>query len=133
MCLFENLVCLVRLISNQKELFVWHFSMSFFNSFGLIGFFSPFFVVYFLFFFGWVRAFYFRKQFLISLLSLELVVLSLFLGMLFIFGLFLKPVSFAFYLLVLGACEARLGLSLLVNIVRLGGNDMLSLFKVVKC
>lgn len=107
--------------------------MSFFNSFGLVSFLSPFSVVYALFFFGWVSAFYFRKQFLMSLLSLELIVLSLFLGLLFIFGLFLKPVSFAFYLLVLGACEASLGLRLLVNIVRLGGNDMLSLFKRVKC
>jgi len=95
--------------------------------------FSFYLVVCFVFICGWFSTFYFRKQFLLSLLSLELVTLSLFLLVVLVFGSVGKSISVSFYLLVLGACEARLGLSLLVSMVRLRGRDMLRLFRVIKC
>lgn len=107
--------------------------MSFFNGIGSFIFWSPFLGAYVFFVLGWVSAFYFRKQFLVSLLSLELVVLGLFLGVSFCIRMIGHPVSISFYLLVFGACEASLGLRLLVSIVRLAGRDMLSLLRAVKC
>lgn len=107
--------------------------MSMYSRVGRAVFLSPFLIVCVFFIFGWVSAFYFRKQFLVSLLSLELVVLGLFLGVSFFIRIISHPVSISFYLLVFGACEARLGLRLLVGMVRLVGGDMLRLLRVVKC
>lgn len=105
-------------------------SLMFFYSGAYLSFFM---LVFLCFICGWFRTYYFRKQFLLSLLSLELVSLRLFLLVVFLLGMYGKSISVAFYLLVLAACEASLGLRLLVNIVRLSGRDMLSLFRVVKC
>lgn len=67
------------------------------------------------------------------LLRLELIVLSLFLGfVVYLIGLD-APVTFTLYLLVLGACEATLGLCLLVRLVRLVGRDMLRKVRFIKC
>lgn len=82
---------------------------------------------------GWVRTYFFRKQFLLSLLRLEFLVLSLFLGFVGLVGSIGGFVSITFYLLVMGACEATLGLSLLVGFVRLLGSDILSKVRLVKC
>lgn len=100
--------------------------------------FNPYYISFFLVFFvvfgcGWFSAYYFRKQLLLRLLSLEVVLLGLFLFFVLVFTCIDKPVSFTFYLLVLGACEARLGLSLLVVLVRVVGNDVLRLFGFSKC
>jgi NADH:ubiquinone oxidoreductase subunit K len=104
---------------------LFRFFSSFYISFSL--------VVFIVFGCGWFSAYFFRKQLLLSLLSLELVLLGLFLSFIFIFVFMGKPVCFSFYLLVLGACEASLGLSLLVVLVRVVGNDMLRLFRFIKC
>ena len=90
-------------------------------------------VMVFLFFVGWLSVYFFRKQFLYRLLSLEFLVLSLFMLYLRLVSCVRGSVSFVFYLLVLGACEATLGLSLLVSLVRLTGRDMLGKFFFVKC
>jgi NADH:ubiquinone oxidoreductase subunit K len=37
------------------------------------------------------------------------------------------PSSYSIFILVLGACEARLGLSILINVTRFKGNDMITL------
>lgn len=84
-------------------------------------------------FFGLLSAFYFRKQLLISLLRLEFIVLGIFIGVIFLLGCLGKPFSIAFYLLVLGACEASLGLSLMVRMVRFSGGDMLNFLSLIKC
>jgi NADH:ubiquinone oxidoreductase subunit K len=91
------------------------------------------FVVCFVFLSGWVSTYLFRKQFLLSLLSLEFMVLSLFLGFIGTLRVLGKSVSVTIYLLVLGACEATLGLCLLVSFVRLVGSDMLRKVGLVKC
>lgn len=82
---------------------------------------------------GFVSVYYFRKQLLVSLLSLEFMVLGLFIGVIFVLGRLGKPFSISFYLLVLGACEASLGLRLMVRMVRFRGGDMLSFLRLIKC
>lgn len=96
-------------------------------------FFSFFFLVGVVFGGGWLRTYFFRKQLLLSLLSLEFLVLSLFLGFVFVLRAVGVEVSVGFYLLVLGACEATLGLCLLVGFVRLLGRDMLRKVRLIKC
>lgn len=76
--------------------------------------------------FAWCRVFYFRKQLILRLLRVELIILGLFLGYVFIMGDLGKRVALTFYLLVLGACEASLGLSLLVVLTRYLGRDILN-------
>ena len=94
---------------------------------------SPFIVLTSLFYLGLVRAFYFRKQFLIRLLRIEFIMLILFIRTILRIRIFGKPTSSAFYLLIIGACEASLGLRLLVGLIRLGGGDILSLKTGIKC
>lgn len=59
------------------------------------------------------------------LLRLEFIVLGLFLRFVSVIGRLDKRVSFTFYLLILGACEARVGLCLLVVLTRYIGRDTL--------
>lgn len=66
-----------------------------------------------------------RKKLLICLLSLEFMLLGIFLLIIFKFSVIQQSISNSIFILVLGACEARLGLSLLINIARFKGNDML--------
>jgi len=74
-----------------------------------------------------------RTHFLTALLALELLVIIVII-MLVLAGL--KSGQhldrLVFVLLALGACEARLGLSLLVAIVRSYGNDLLKSLRVNK-
>lgn len=69
--------------------------------------------------------FYFRRQLLVVLVGLEIVGLVLFLIIMMFFSNFSQPMALPFYVLILGACEARLGLSLFVMVTRLKGSDIL--------
>uniref|UniRef100_UPI0030E56EFA NADH dehydrogenase subunit 4L n=1 Tax=Optediceros marginatum TaxID=3128126 RepID=UPI0030E56EFA len=73
------------------------------------------------------------KHLLNILLSLEAVTMSLFI---FLFTL-MNNISFsgemALILITLGACEASLGLSILVSMIRMRGNDYVSSFSSQKC
>nr|YP_005089256.1 NADH dehydrogenase subunit 4L [Flustra foliacea]AEX16061.1 NADH dehydrogenase subunit 4L [Flustra foliacea] len=79
-----------------------------------------------------LSVFYFRKQLLVVLLSMEFVLLSLFVLVVLVYSSFGQSVSTSFYILILGACEASLGLSLLVVMTRIKGMDMLSLLSLMK-
>nr|BAJ24565.1 NADH dehydrogenase subunit 4L [Neohirasea japonica] len=72
-------------------------------------------------------------HFLITLLSLEYIVLSLFLLMFIylmfsFFDLFLLMILLTFWV-----CEATLGLSLLVGLIRGYGNDYFCSFNLLQC
>nr|QIZ12671.1 NADH dehydrogenase subunit 4L [Acanthopleura echinata] len=74
-----------------------------------------------------------RKHLLNSLLSLEMMMLSIFLV---IFSCSVNISSeglVVFILLALAACEAALGLSLLVILIRSHGNDYVSSLSIHKC
>lgn len=76
-----------------------------------------------------LRFFLRRKKFILMLIRLEFMLLILF--FLFILSLHRsrKPLSYSLVLLVFGACEARLGLRLLISMIRSKGNDMVRINK----
>lgn len=69
-----------------------------------------------------------RKHLLLILLSLEFVVISLYLGI----YLFLSFINYEFFFLIvflsIRVCEGALGLSILVMIIRTYGNDYILTF-----
>ena len=75
-----------------------------------------------------------KKHLLILLLSLEGVILSLVL-ILSIISFSLKTINLftPIFLLAIGACEAALGLSLLVVITRFYGSDLINSLSINKC
>nr|QIZ12568.1 NADH dehydrogenase subunit 4L [Tonicia forbesii] len=74
-----------------------------------------------------------RKHLLNSLLSLEMTMLSVFLTILSCSVNISNEGLFIFILLALAACEAALGLSLLVVLIRSHGNDYVSSLSIHKC
>nr|APX39564.1 NADH dehydrogenase subunit 4L [Cryptocephalus pusillus] len=76
-----------------------------------------------MFILGLLSLFLFRKHFLMMLLSLEFLVLSLYLG-LFIFLSFMNyEYFFMLIYLTMSVCEGSLGLAMLVMMIRSHGND----------
>nr|WNH42498.1 NADH dehydrogenase subunit 4L [Neoperla vicina] len=74
-----------------------------------------------------------RKHLLLTLLSLEFIVLSLFM-FLFIFLNFLSyELFFTMVFLTFSVCEGALGLSILVSMIRTHGNDYFQTFSVLQC
>nr|YP_010554577.1 NADH dehydrogenase subunit 4L [Tachycines shuangcha]UYO78935.1 NADH dehydrogenase subunit 4L [Tachycines shuangcha] len=74
-----------------------------------------------------------RKHLLITLLSLEFIVLGLFF-MLFNYLNFMGyELFFTMFFLTLSVCEGALGLSILVSMIRTHGNDFFQSFIVLQC
>nr|AIY61681.1 NADH dehydrogenase subunit 4L [Serritermes serrifer] len=74
-----------------------------------------------------------RKHLLVALLSLEFLVLILYLSMYFYFCSFNNVLFFVVYFLVFSVCEGSLGLSILVSMIRSHGNDYFSSYNVLQC
>nr|QBF44177.1 NADH dehydrogenase subunit 4L [Thaumalea sp. ZK-2019] len=74
-----------------------------------------------------------RKHLLSTLLSLEFMVLSLF--MFFILGLNIMnyEMYFTMMFLTFSVCEGALGLSILVSLIRTHGNDYFQTFSILQC
>nr|AYW52113.1 NADH dehydrogenase subunit 4L [Cryptorhynchinae sp. 7 ACP-2013] len=68
------------------------------------------------------------KHFLLMLLSLESVVLSLFVFLFVNMSLFGDELMMVMFFLTMSVCEGALGLSLLVMVIRTHGNDMIMMF-----
>ena len=73
-----------------------------------------------------------RFHFLMSLLSLEIMILGLVLGVLSFSGVGAEG-FLIFILLSFSSCEAALGLALLVRLVRSHGRDFIGLVGVLEC
>nr|YP_010555044.1 NADH dehydrogenase subunit 4L [Schizodactylus jimo]UYR20467.1 NADH dehydrogenase subunit 4L [Schizodactylus jimo] len=74
-----------------------------------------------------------RKHLLIVLLSLEFMVLCLYL-LLFVYLVSLGfELSFSMIFLTFSVCEGALGLSILVSMIRTHGNDFFNSFVVIRC
>nr|YP_010192723.1 NADH dehydrogenase subunit 4L [Picromerus lewisi]QZP40903.1 NADH dehydrogenase subunit 4L [Picromerus lewisi]URT60197.1 NADH dehydrogenase subunit 4L [Picromerus lewisi]UYG49493.1 NADH dehydrogenase subunit 4L [Picromerus lewisi]WQM56496.1 NADH dehydrogenase subunit 4L [Picromerus lewisi] len=67
-----------------------------------------------------------RKHLLLSLLSLEYMVLSVFFSLFLMMHNYGYDLYFTLLFLVFTVCEGALGLSILVSLVRNQGNDYLS-------
>nr|AMW68030.1 NADH dehydrogenase subunit 4L [Drepanepteryx phalaenoides] len=74
-----------------------------------------------------------RKHLLCVLLSLELIVLSLFFMMYMYLMNFDYELFFLMFFLVFSVCEGALGLSILVSMVRTHGNDFFQSFNMLRC
>nr|YP_010626164.1 NADH dehydrogenase subunit 4L [Dybowskyia reticulata]WBK02999.1 NADH dehydrogenase subunit 4L [Dybowskyia reticulata] len=72
-----------------------------------------------------------RKHLLLSLLSLEFMVLCVFLSLFLMMMTFGYEIYFSLLFLVFTVCEGALGLSILVTLVRSQGNDYLSSMSVL--
>nr|WIL79857.1 NADH dehydrogenase subunit 4L [Tillus nitidus] len=72
-----------------------------------------------------------RKHLLLMLLSLEFLVLSLFLGMFFMYSMYDYESYFSLIFISFSVCEGALGLSLLVFMIRTHGNDYFQTFSIL--
>nr|URX53456.1 NADH dehydrogenase subunit 4L [Incisitermes minor] len=74
-----------------------------------------------------------RKHLLATLLSLEFMVLSLFVTVYFYLCFFNYELYFVMLFLVFSVCEGSLGLSILVYMIRGFGNDYFQSYSVLQC
>nr|AXS66345.1 NADH dehydrogenase subunit 4L [Staphylinoidea sp. 6 KM-2017] len=72
-----------------------------------------------------------RKHLLLVLMSLEFLVLSLFLNMLMSFSVVNFEIYFVMIFLSMSVCEGAIGLALLVSLIRTHGNDYFNSFNVL--
>nr|AZZ89111.1 NADH dehydrogenase subunit 4L [Magadhaideus sp. n. SX-2018] len=85
------------------------------------------FVNLFIFLSGILSLVFVRSHYLLSLLSLEFMVISIFLFSINFFSFYLHDYYFSVMFLVLGVCDGVLGLSLLVYLIRSVSNDYVDL------
>nr|AXS66365.1 NADH dehydrogenase subunit 4L [Elateroidea sp. 1 KM-2017] len=71
------------------------------------------------------------KHLLLMLLSLEFVVISLYLGLFFCLFSFDYENYFSLIFLTMTVCEGSLGLSILVSMIRSYGNDYFQSFNIL--
>nr|WHU31472.1 NADH dehydrogenase subunit 4L [Claassenia xucheni] len=74
-----------------------------------------------------------RKHLLLTLLSLEFMVLSLFVFLFIYLNLMMYELFFSMMFLTFSVCEGALGLSILVSMIRTHGNDYFQSFSVLQC
>nr|AXS65175.1 NADH dehydrogenase subunit 4L [Coleoptera sp. 12 KM-2017] len=72
-----------------------------------------------------------RKHLLIMLLSLELIVVSMYLGLFYSLNQLGYECFFSLIFLTMSVCEGVLGLSILVLMIRVYGNDFISSFSIL--
>nr|QJT43386.1 NADH dehydrogenase subunit 4L [Dorysthenes granulosus] len=72
-----------------------------------------------------------RKHLLLMLLSLEFVVLSLYLNIFIYLGLNDYNYFFSMIFITMSVCEGALGLSVLVSMIRSWGNDYVLTFSLL--
>nr|QEL51240.1 NADH dehydrogenase subunit 4L [Pterostichus oblongopunctatus] len=80
-------------------------------------------VFIFMFFVGMVVFSSKRKHLLLMLLSLEFIILSLYMLMFIYLSMFNYEYYFNMFFLTFCVCESVLGLSILVSLIRTHGND----------
>lgn len=74
-----------------------------------------------------------RKHLLSILLSLEYIVLIIFLLLFIYLGIIRHESFFSIMFLTFSVCEGALGISILVSIIRTHGNDYFQSFNVLQC
>nr|SPP23468.1 NADH dehydrogenase subunit 4L [Atrophaneura dixoni] len=72
-----------------------------------------------------------HKHLLIVLLSLEFIVLSIFLMMMMVFNFIENDKYMLMVFLLFSVCEGALGLSILVSMIRTHGNDYFQSFNLL--
>nr|AXS66295.1 NADH dehydrogenase subunit 4L [Staphylinoidea sp. 2 KM-2017] len=72
-----------------------------------------------------------RKHFLLMLLSLEFIILSLFMNLFFTLSMIGYENYFSMVFITMSVCEGSLGLSILVSLMRSHGNDYFQTFNLL--
>nr|YP_010268832.1 NADH dehydrogenase subunit 4L [Thetibates serena]UIG88152.1 NADH dehydrogenase subunit 4L [Thetibates serena]UIG88172.1 NADH dehydrogenase subunit 4L [Thetibates serena] len=83
------------------------------------------FFFWYMFFCGMLIFCSFRKHVLLTLLSLEYLVIFIFFCFFYLLFFFNGEFNFLIIFLTFSICEGVMGLSVLVNMIRTHGNDML--------
>nr|YP_010046617.1 NADH dehydrogenase subunit 4L [Culex orbostiensis]QPJ78522.1 NADH dehydrogenase subunit 4L [Culex orbostiensis] len=97
---------------------------------------SNFLLYYFMivmFMFGCIVFISTRKHLLCTLLSLEFMVLMLFMLLFFMLNFMSYEGYFSMFFLTFCVCEGVLGLSILVSMIRTHGNDYFQSFSILQC
>nr|UPL65762.1 NADH dehydrogenase subunit 4L [Physomerus sp.] len=84
------------------------------------------FIIIFMFFMGLISFSLAHKHLLITLFSIEFLVLVIFLSLFLVLFSFGYELFFILIFLSFSVCEGALGLGVLVNMIRSHGNDLLS-------
>nr|AND96461.1 NADH deshydrogenase subunit 4L [Onthophagus obscurior] len=85
----------------------------------------------FMFFSGLISFVIKRKHLLLMLLSLEFIILSLFLNLFIYLSFFFYDYFFSMIFLTMSVCEGALGLGVLVSMIRTHGNDYFNTFSIL--
>nr|AML26083.1 NADH dehydrogenase subunit 4L [Staphylinidae sp. BMNH 1274255] len=72
-----------------------------------------------------------RKHLLLMLMSLEFIILSLYLNIFLYLMDFNSELFFLMIFLTMSVCESALGLSILVSLIRTHGNDYFQTFSIL--
>nr|AML26707.1 NADH dehydrogenase subunit 4L [Hydrophilidae sp. BMNH 1274734] len=72
-----------------------------------------------------------HKHLLMLLLSLEFIVVSLYMNLFLYLSMFSYEFYFSMIFLTISVCEGALGLSILVSLVRTHGNDYFQSFNIL--
>lgn len=91
-----------------------------------------YYVLFFIFISGMLVFCSIRKHLLLTLLSLEYLVLRIFIFIVFFIINYVGDIYFILIFLVFSVCEGVLGLSILVRIIRRYGNDQVNSLFLVK-
>nr|AWV83415.1 NADH dehydrogenase subunit 4L [Vagitanus terminalis] len=95
---------------------------------------SPFLLSYMLMYVsGFVTLCLNQKHLMMSLLSLELMILSMFCSFSFIILVSMEDMYMLLIFLGFSVCEGVMGLSCLISIIRSHGNDLLSSLSMKSC
>jgi len=89
--------------------------------------------IFVIFIFGVYSFISYRKHLLAILLSLEVLVLNLFIILVIFYIIIEFEVYFTIIFLTFSVCEGVLGLSILISIIRTHGNDYFNNFSILQC
>lgn len=79
-----------------------------------------------------IYLFFFYKYLLIVLIRIEFIIMIILLNIFFIIVIIEVNIIYTIYYLTVIVCEGALGLSLLVIIIRIYGNDYLNSLRLIK-
>lgn len=74
-----------------------------------------------------------RKHLLITLISLEFIILIVYGLIFFTLNIFSYEYYYSIIFLTFSVCEGALGLSILVSLIRTHGNDYFQTFNILQC
>lgn len=82
---------------------------------------------------GFIAFLLIRKHLILLLLRLEFIILGLFLFLILILIKFVNEYYFMIVFIIFIVCEGVLGLSIMVSLVRIYGNDYFQRFNLIIC